>query len=308
MHPAQVATSSVGFFSPHLRAHHGQSGPIYNPQARHHPDLSFTFHSTDCKKNISSSQLPPVAFSLPPVTTVYLEAPIRDGLRTPPSDDMNSTASYPQQYSSYGSRKDNPYPNNSYSNHGTVVQTYSAATQHSRGLNTATLPVAGAASAQPYIQADSPQSVGTASLASDDTVRRKSIILPSLQIPLSVNNSGGSLGEFAAQITCLFWFESTATLRRAEEWTNASSPVQRLVPDAIPTVSFRKWVVTILSTTQVTQNVILLALLFIYRLKTLNPTVKGKAGSEYRLLTVALMLGNKCERFTRPRFHLCSLF
>lgn len=30
-----------------------------------------------------------------------------------------------------------------------------------------------------------------------------------------------------------------------------------------------------------------------YRLKTLNPTVKGRAGSEYRLLTVALMLGNK---------------
>ena len=50
---------------------------------------------------------------------------------------------------------------------------------------------------------------------------------------------------------------------------------------------------TILSTTQVTQNVILLALMFIYRLKKLNPTVKGKSGSEFRLLTVALMLGNK---------------
>lgn len=49
-----------------------------------------------------------------------------------------------------------------------------------------------------------------------------------------------------------------------------------------------------LSTTQVSQNVILLALLFIYRLKKLVPTVNGKAGSEYRLLTVALMLGNKC--------------
>lgn len=49
-----------------------------------------------------------------------------------------------------------------------------------------------------------------------------------------------------------------------------------------------------LSTTQVTQNVILLALLFIYRLKRLNPGVKGKVGSEFRLLTVALMLGNKC--------------
>ena len=70
-------------------------------------------------------------------------------------------------------------------------------------------------------------------------------------------------------------------------------------------MGFRKWVTTILSTTQVTQNVILLALLFIYRLKKLNPTVKGKAGSEFRLLTVALMLGNKCQ-FDLP--HPTSVF
>jgi len=61
-----------------------------------------------------------------------------------------------------------------------------------------------------------------------------------------------------------------------------------------------KWVTTILSTTQVTQNVIILALLFIYRLKTQNTTVKGKLGSEYRLLTVALMLGNKCKTISEP--------
>lgn len=48
-----------------------------------------------------------------------------------------------------------------------------------------------------------------------------------------------------------------------------------------------------------TQNVILLALLFIYRLKKINPIVKGKCGSEYRLLTVALMLGNKCKLLER---------
>jgi hypothetical protein len=74
-----------------------------------------------------------------------------------------------------------------------------------------------------------------------------------------------------------------------------SSPhaIQPLVPDAHPTIGFKKWVATILTTTQVAQNVILLALLFIYRLKLTNPTVKGKPGSEYRLLTVALMLGNK---------------
>lgn len=67
-------------------------------------------------------------------------------------------------------------------------------------------------------------------------------------------------------------------------------------------MGFLKWVTTILTTTQVTQNVILLALLFIYRLKNFNPGVSGKKGSEYRLLTIALMLGNKCE--SESRFQL----
>ena len=68
-----------------------------------------------------------------------------------------------------------------------------------------------------------------------------------------------------------------------------------LVPDATPSIGFRKWVTTILTTTLVSKNVILLALLFVYRLKKFNPAVSGKRGSEFRLLTIALMLGNKCE-------------
>jgi hypothetical protein len=71
--------------------------------------------------------------------------------------------------------------------------------------------------------------------------------------------------------------------------------IKPLAADAFPTMGFFKWVTTILATTQVTQNVILLALLFIHRLKKFNPAVSGKKGSEYRLLTIALMLGNKCE-------------
>lgn len=93
------------------------------------------------------------------------------------------------------------------------------------------------------------------------------------------------------QMTCLFWFEKTPKLQAIE---NRLHPVPSLVADAIPTPSFQKWVATILSTTQVSQNVILLALLFIYRLKKFNSGVKGKKGSEFRLMTVALMLGNKC--------------
>lgn len=105
-------------------------------------------------------------------------------------------------------------------------------------------------------------------------------------------------------MTCLFWFQSSDELKQAE--TIRSRPqtaVSRLAPLANPHDQFRKWVYTVLSTTQVTQNVILLALLFIYRLKMSTPQIKGRGGSEYRLLTVALMLGNKCELTERAQGH-----
>lgn len=114
-----------------------------------------------------------------------------------------------------------------------------------------------------------------------------------LQIPGSVNNSKGSLAEFAAEITCLFWFETSETLEYAESLPNGAMPDCGLNPDAIPSIGFKKWVTTILSTTQVGKNVILLALMFIHRLKKFNRSVSGKRGSEFRLLTIALMLGNK---------------
>ncbi|TDZ36129.1 Meiotically up-regulated gene 80 protein [Colletotrichum spinosum] len=116
-----------------------------------------------------------------------------------------------------------------------------------------------------------------------------------LQIPACINPKGGNLADFAAQITCLFWFEQMDTLRVAENIRSrpSTATVPRLTEHATPYPQFKKWTYSILSTTQVTQNVILLALLFIYRLKTTNPAVRGRPGSEYRLLTVALMLGNK---------------
>ncbi|KAJ5902041.1 hypothetical protein N7495_002569, partial [Penicillium taxi] len=124
-----------------------------------------------------------------------------------------------------------------------------------------------------------------------ESVHKKSISGSQLRIPSTINNSKSSLAEFAAQMTCLFWFEKTSKLQSIE---NRSHPVPfPLGPGAIPTPGFQKWVSSILSTTQVSQNVILLALLFIYRLKKFNAGVKGKKGSEYRLMTVALMLGNK---------------
>lgn len=105
----------------------------------------------------------------------------------------------------------------------------------------------------------------------------------------------GNKSANCRQMTCLFWFQPMEDLKMAETIQSRphDAPVSRLQPLAKPHEQFRKWVYSVLSTTQVTQNVILLALLFIYRLKKSTPQIKGRAGSEYRLLTVALMLGNK---------------
>lgn len=94
-------------------------------------------------------------------------------------------------------------------------------------------------------------------------------------------------------MTCLFWFQPIEDINRAELPGSSVAPLTKL---AKPLEQFRKWVYNVLSTTQVTQNVILLALLFVYRLKKSTPQIKGRSGSEYRLLTVALMLGNKCQK------------
>jgi hypothetical protein len=75
----------------------------------------------------------------------------------------------------------------------------------------------------------------------------------------------------------------------------------------VPTAAFRRWATELIRTTAVTPNVILLALLFIYRLKMIDPHVQGDAGSEYRLLTVALMLGNKCKRVRLQKTQLTKL-
>ncbi|XWW97927.1 hypothetical protein V2A60_005923 [Cordyceps javanica] len=130
---------------------------------------------------------------------------------------------------------------------------------------------------------------------SHSTRNSETLVFHSLQIPKCISPAGGNLADFAAQMTCLFWFQSIDDLKKAESIRSAPSAttLPRLSSLARPYEQFRKWVLNVLQTTQVTQNVILLALLFIYRLKMSTPQIKGRAGSEYRLLTVALMLGNK---------------
>lgn len=123
--------------------------------------------------------------------------------------------------------------------------------------------------------------------------KKQQRIATHLQIPESIKSSKGSLAELAAEMTCLFWFESSETVNYAESLPLYAPTDRGMNPDATPTIGFRKWVTTILSVTQVSREVVILALMFIHRLKKFNPGVSGKRGSEFRLLTIAFMLGNK---------------
>ncbi|KAI5459723.1 hypothetical protein BGZ63DRAFT_360201, partial [Mariannaea sp. PMI_226] len=46
---------------------------------------------------------------------------------------------------------------------------------------------------------------------------------------------------------------------------------------------FTNWIRLLLSNTQISQNVIVVALLFLHRLDGMNPTIKGRVGSEFRI-------------------------
>ncbi|KAF3064516.1 hypothetical protein GL218_01811 [Daldinia childiae] len=152
-------------------------------------------------------------------------------------------------------------------------------------------------SSRPSTRSTTPASIGNLSAHSEGTVSKKdsTMVTHSLQLPTCISPNGGNLDDFAALMTCFFWFETMDTITSAEHIKERplSEPIPPLSAYTEPCPAYKQWVNKTLSTTQVTQNVILLALLFVYRLKKANPKVNGSPGSEYRLLTVALMLGNK---------------
>ncbi|KAH9899075.1 hypothetical protein F4778DRAFT_183285 [Xylariomycetidae sp. FL2044] len=237
----------------------------------------------------------------------------RGGLRTPPADDRMSTA------------YQNPILSNTYDSHVALARQPGALMHGGRngGMFTETAlnsfsknqPVSqpqyqqahaptvmapqqpSSASSRHSTRPSTPASVGSLSVHSEGTVSRRdsTMVMHSLQLPQCISPKGGNLDEFAAMMTCFFWFETMDTIRAAEQIHDrrSSEPIPRLSKYTEPCPSYKKWVNGILTTTQVTQNVVLLALLFVYRLKRTNPKVNGNPGSEYRLLTVALMLGNK---------------
>ncbi|KAI1773632.1 hypothetical protein F4818DRAFT_96512 [Hypoxylon cercidicola] len=258
----------------------------------------------------STRQLLPTLDKLQDHSQAHGATLYKGGLRTPPTE-HNMNATY-----------QNPVLSNTYNNHvalarhpNTMVQTgrpgstfcdmnpYPVAHPPHRPQYQQPQAVQAVVSQQPHpssrpsTRPTTPKSSGTLSAHSEGTISKKdsTMVTHSLQLPSCISPSGGNLDDFAALMTCFFWFETMDTIQSAEhiKERSPSEPLPPLSQFTQPCTAYKQWVHKVLSTTQVTQNVILLALLFVYRLKKVNPKVNGSPGSEYRLLTVALMLGNK---------------
>jgi len=150
--------------------------------------------------------------TLPHLIPGYLEAPIRDGLRTPPADEMGTTYQQPQ-YNNYAVKQEGIYPTPAPS--GSVYSSgYSVQNGQGRPYSTLGQPTPASNSSlrnevlpsQSYHQTTSPQINKTVSVEGLTAERRKSTngdasaIVPNLQIPKTINDSEGSLAEFAAQV------------------------------------------------------------------------------------------------------------
>ncbi|KAG8969797.1 hypothetical protein FRC03_000623 [Tulasnella sp. 419] len=84
-----------------------------------------------------------------------------------------------------------------------------------------------------------------------------------------------------ASMMCYLWFN------------NGTSDFESARLQFVPSPAFVDFLHKLLTTTQVSQSVIVLALHYVYRLKKSNPYIKGKEGSELRLAVTALILANK---------------
>jgi hypothetical protein len=100
--------------------------------------------------------------------------------------------------------------------------------------------------------------------------------------------SADRVSDFSAQMACYLWF-----CENIDQSTSNTPGGQRRYSDFRPRDAFKKFCRDVISATQVSHSVILLSLLYIYRMKINNPAIQGHPGSEFRTFTVALMLANK---------------
>lgn len=180
---------------------------MYRSSARPAP-LDFLLPSAHSSYDIDRRKDIGNCHPLPQLTPVYFEAP-RSGLRTPPADDMATTYQN-RQYNSYSNGRDAAYPPSG-SSANSYGGTYSGSSTQSRPYTMSSQPasvstlrreVQGSHSVSMQPSSPAPSSRHNAFAPPEDQPRRKNgdLIRPSLQIPASISEDGGSLAEFAAQV------------------------------------------------------------------------------------------------------------
>jgi hypothetical protein len=150
-------------------------------------------------------------YKLPQLSSSSKDEIPRYGLQTPPEDDMGTAYQNPH-YGSYASRPDVSFqPSNRTSSHNA---SYSISSTHTRSSSTLSQPPMNSrevgstrtdafTSQNSYSHPASPQSSNRQE--SQHQQARSGVndqIMANLQIPKSINSSGGSLAEFAAQVCC----------------------------------------------------------------------------------------------------------
>ncbi|KAI8384794.1 cyclin-domain-containing protein, partial [Radiomyces spectabilis] len=112
------------------------------------------------------------------------------------------------------------------------------------------------------------------------------------------------LAEFASTMVYLMWHARRPSVMALHSASvdNTSNVLVHRDPDhnrETATIAnetslrFKRFCKDILTATQLSESVVMLALKYIAMLLQNNPNIQGAEGSEYRLFTVALMLGNK---------------
>jgi hypothetical protein len=189
---------------------------MYRTSARPAP-LDFLLPSAHSVYDIDRRKDVGFSHTLPHLPPVYLEAPVRGGLRTPPTPAGKMAAAYPPQYKyeDHSGRRDSAY-SSSGALSGYIPPYNGAHVPASRPYSTMNQPPPASASASASTlqnqvlghhsirtQPPSPQPP-TRTNATKETSHRKSTtndaIRPNLQIPSTISDCGGSLPDFAAQV------------------------------------------------------------------------------------------------------------
>lgn len=152
--------------------------------------------------------------SLSHLAPVYFEAPTREGLRTPPTDDMATAYqnNFSHGYPASGRSSEYLSVESASSSYGGTYNNNAAPAQSRQYMSMTQPPPASASTLRKEVQGPitiksqppSPEPTQrTSYLSHEEPLRRKSttdVIRPSLQIPKSISSNGGSLAEFAAQV------------------------------------------------------------------------------------------------------------